>query len=84
MPKYRYINGHDDRPHYRVAIDGRIIEVSFILTRYMCNEIGHDGNTIARYMLAVLNIPPAEHELEPHWSETATQMLQTDSISKSL
>ena len=84
LPKYRCSHGHDDRPHYRVSIDGRFIEVSFILTGYMYNEISRDGNTIGRYVLAILNIPPAVHELEPHWSETATQMLQTDTISKSL
>ena len=30
------------------------------------------------------NIPPTVHELEPHCSETATQMLRPESISKSL
>lgn len=53
LPKYPYINGHYDRPHYRVSIDGRLIEVSFILTRYMNTAVGHDGNTIARFTLAI-------------------------------
>jgi hypothetical protein len=65
LPKYPCIQGHGDRPQYRVSVDGICIVVSFILTRYMYNEIGHDGNTIARYMLAIQHIPCSSRTWTP-------------------